>query len=66
MRGHIYTILTIVGIVATAVAAVYAFEYRGYFAIGGEYAFLSLPLLGMCIECIVGDMREGRRRNAGR
>lgn len=66
MRDLIYTMLTAAGIVATAVAAAYAFADRGYFAVGGEYAFLSLPLLGMCIEYIVGDMREGRHRNAGR
>ena len=66
MRDFIYTALTAVGIVATAVAAAYAFADRGYFAAGGEYAFLSLPLLGMCIEYIVDDMREGRHRNAGR
>lgn len=66
MRDFVYTMLTVVGIVATAVAAMYAFEYRGYFAVGGEYAFLSLPLLGRCIEYIVDDMREGRHRNAGR
>lgn len=66
MRDLIYTMLTDVGIVATAVAAAYAFADRGYFAVGGEYAFLSLPLLGMCIEYIIDDMREGRHRNAGR
>lgn len=66
MRDFVYTALTAVGIVATAVAAAYAFADRGYFAVGGEYAFLSLPLLGMCIEYIVDDMREGRRRYAGR
>lgn len=66
MRDLIYTVLTDVGIMATAVAAAYAFADRGYFAVGGEYAFLSLPLLGMCIEYIVDDMREGRHRNAGR
>lgn len=66
MRDLAYTALTAAGIVATAVAAAYAFADRGYFAVGGEYAFLSLPLLGMCIEYIVDDMREGRRRNAGR
>lgn len=66
MRDFVYTMLTVVGIVATAVAAAYAFADRGYFAVGGEYAFLSLPLIGMCIEYIVDDMREGRRRNAGR
>lgn len=66
MRDFVYTMLTAVGIVATAVAAAYAFADRGYFAVGGEYAFLALPLLGMCIEYIVGDWREGRRRDAGR
>lgn len=66
MRDFVYTMLTAVGIVATAVAAAYAFEYRGYFAVGGEYAFLALPLLGMCIEYMVKDRWEGRRRNAGR
>lgn len=66
MRDFVYMMLTAVGIVATAVAAAYAFADRGYFAVGGEYAFLALPLLGMCIEYIIDDMREGRRRNAGR
>ena len=66
MRDLIHTALTAAGIVATAVAAAYAFADRGYFAVGGEYAFLSLPLLGMCIEYIVDDIREGRHRNAGR
>lgn len=66
MRDLIYTALTAVGVAATAAAAAYAFADRGYFAVGGEYAFLSLPLLGMCVEYIVDDMREGRHRNAGR
>ena len=55
MRDFIYTMLTVVGIVATAVAAAYAFADRGYFAVGGEYAFLFLPLLGRCIEYTVKD-----------
>lgn len=66
MRDLIYTAATVVGIAATAVAAAYAFADRGYFAVGGEYAFLALPLLGRCIEYIVDDMREGRRRDADR
>ena len=66
MRDFVYTALTVVGIVATAVAAAYAFADRGYFAVGGEYAFLSLPLIGMCIEHIIDDRREGRHRNADR
>lgn len=55
MRDFIYTALTVVGIVATAVAAAYAFADRGYFAVGGEYAFLFLPLIGMCVEYMVKD-----------
>lgn len=66
MRDFVYTMLTVVGIVATAVAAAYAFADRGHFAVGGEYAFLALPLLGMCIEYMVKDRWGGRRRNAGR
>lgn len=66
MRDFVYTMLTAVGIVATAVAAVYAFADRGYFAVGGEYVFLSLPLIGMCIEYIVDDVREGRYHSADR
>lgn len=66
MRDFVYTVLTVMGIVATAVAAAYAFADRGYFTIGGEYAFLSLPLIGMCIEYIVDDIREGRYHSADR
>ena len=55
MRDFVYTALTVVGIVTTAIAATYAFADRGYFAVGGEYAFLSLPLLGMCVEYMVRD-----------
>lgn len=66
MRGLIRAALAAAGIAATAVAAAYAFADRGYLAVGGEYAFLSLPLLGMCVECIVDDVREGGRRDAGR
>lgn len=66
MRDLAYTALTAAGVVATAVAAAYAFADRGYLAVGGEYAFLSLPLVGMCIEYIVDDIREGGHRDAGR
>lgn len=55
MRDFVYTMLTATGIAATAVAAAYAFADRGYFAVGGEYAFLFLPLLGMCIEYMAKD-----------
>lgn len=55
MRDFVYTALTVVGIAATAIAAAYAFADRGYFAVGGEYAFLFLPLVGMCIEYMAED-----------
>lgn len=55
MRDFVYTALTVVGIAATAVAAAYAFADRGYFAVGGEYAFLFLPLLGLAVEYSVKD-----------
>lgn len=60
MRDFIYTVLAVVGVVATIAAAVYAFEDRGYFAIGSEYAFLFLPMFGGLVECLVEDWREGR------
>lgn len=60
MRDFIYTMLTVAGIVATAVAAAYAFADRGYFAVGGEYAFLFLPVLGMAVEYLIEDLHEGR------
>lgn len=55
MREFVYTMLTVAGIVATAVAAAYAFADRGRFAMGGEYAFLALPLLGVCVEYMFED-----------
>ena len=55
MRDLVYTALTVAGIAATAVAAAYAFADRGYLAVGGEYAFLALPLLGMCVEYMAKD-----------
>lgn len=66
MRDFVYTALTVAGIVATAVAVAYAFADRGYFAVGGEYAFLFLPLIGMCIEYMVKDRWGGRRYRADR
>lgn len=66
MRNLVYTMLAVVGIAATAVAAAYAFADRGYFAVGGEYAFLSLPLLGMCAEYMAGDRGRGGRHDADR
>lgn len=66
MRRFIYIALTATGIAATIAAAVYAFADRGYFAVGGEYVFLFLPLFGLCVEDSVKDWRaeSARRRRA--
>lgn len=61
MRDFVYTALAVVGVAATVVAVVYTFEDRGYFAIGGEYAFLFLPVLGGLVECLIEDWRDERR-----
>lgn len=55
MRRLVYAALAVFGAAATAVAAACAFADRGHLAVGGEYAFLSLPLLGMCVEYMFGD-----------
>ena len=64
MRNFIYTALAAAGVAATIAAAIYAFEDRGYFAVGGEYAFLFLPAFGRFIEYLVEDWREERRYHA--
>lgn len=60
MRKFIYGGLVILGIVLTIASAVHAYGDRGYFAFGGEYSFLLLPLFGLVIECEVEDWLEGR------
>lgn len=64
MRDFTYTALAVAGVVATIAAAVYAFEDRGYFAVGSEYAFLFLPVLGGFVECLIEDWRDERRYHA--
>lgn len=60
MRKFIYGGLTVLGIVLTIASAIYAYGDRGYFAVGGEYSFLLLPLFGAVVECEVEDWLEGR------
>lgn len=57
MGKFIYGGLAVLGVVLTVVSAVYAYGDRGYFAVGGEYSFLLLPLFGAVVE----DMLEERR-----
>lgn len=60
MRKIIYTAFAIAGVILTVLAAQYAYADRGYFAIGGEYAFLMLPLLGAVVDCMLQDRYEDR------
>lgn len=70
MRRYVYGALALVGVVLTAWAVGYAYECRGYWAVGGEYAFLLLPLLlGLIVDCALQDAaeeREARRARWGR
>ena len=60
MRKYVYRALAVIGVALTAWGAVYAYEDRGYWAAGGEYAFLLLPLLGLAVECALRDAAEER------
>ena len=62
MRKFIYGGLAVLGIVLTIASVVYAYDERGYFAIGGEYSFLLLPLFGVVIEDMLDERgyREDR------
>ena len=55
MRKFVYTALAALGVVLTVMAVRYAYTDRGYFAIGGEYVFLLLPLFGAAVDCILQD-----------
>lgn len=60
MRKHVYRALALAGVALTLWAVGYAYGDRGYWAVGGEYAFLLLPLLGFLVECELRDAAEGR------
>lgn len=53
MRKFIYSALAVIGVVLTVWATQYAYADRGYFAVGGEYSFLLLPLFGLAVDCMM-------------
>lgn len=55
MRKFIYVALIVLGIALTVISVAYAYGDRGYFAIGGEYGFLLLPLFGAAIDGMLQD-----------
>lgn len=54
-----YGLLTLAGIWLYRCGAEYAFQQRGYFAVGGEVFALLLPFFYWTISCVVRDI--GRR-----
>lgn len=66
MRRYVYGALALIGVVLTAWAVGYAYECRGYWAVGGEYAFLLLPLFGLAVDCELQDAAEERRARRAR
>jgi len=61
-----YATLTAFGILLYMFAAKYAFEERGYFAVGGEGFFLFLPvfyyLAATMIRNIIRDIKDRKKR----
>ena len=66
MRKYVYGALALIGAALTAWAVGYAYGDRGYWAVGSEYAFLLLPLLGLAVDCMLQDAAEERGRRARR
>lgn len=66
MRKFIYGALAVLGVALTAASVIYAYNDRGYFAIGSEYSFLLLPLFGAAVDCCMQDRIETRRYHGGR
>lgn len=58
-----YGLLTLAGIWLYRCGAEYAFQQRGYFAVGGEVFALLLPFFYWTISCVVREMIRdiGRR-----
>jgi drug/metabolite transporter superfamily protein YnfA len=53
-----YIILTIIGVLLFRTASAAATQARGYSAIGGEAAFLFLPLVWWIAGTVVRDWRD--------
>ena len=66
MRKYVYGALALTGVALTAWAVGYAYGDRGYWAVGGEYAFLLLPLLGLVVDCALRDAAEEREARRAR
>lgn len=52
MRRVFYKLLFAASVLLTAASVKYAYDLRGYFAIGGEYAILALPFITAAFDCM--------------
>ena len=59
LRQFVYIAAIMFSVALTIASALYAFSYRGYFAIGSEYAFLAIPFIVAVIDSAMGD-HDGR------
>lgn len=62
-----YVFLTLIGVVLFAVASKKAYQWRGYRSVGGEGAFLFIPvlyaLMNESVRDFIGDMKKSVSRS---
>lgn len=56
-----YALLVVAGVLLFKWGQAIAFSYRGYRALGGETAFITLPLLWFVIEKMIRDTTHALR-----
>lgn len=69
MRKVVYGLSCVAAVVLFAWWSAIAYADRGYWAVGGEYGALLLPLLVAVVDCALRDAagdREARRARRGR
>lgn len=61
MRKAVYGLSCVAAVALFAWWSEIAYEARGYWAVGGEYGALLLPLLVAVVDCALQDWRDERR-----
>lgn len=62
MRKVVYGLSCVAAVALFAWWSAIAYADRGYWAVGGEYGALLLPMLVAAVDCALQDCRDGRRR----
>lgn len=68
MRKFVYGLSCVAAVSLFLWWSAAAYAYRGYWAVGGEYVALLLPLLVAAVDCELRDAaeeREARRERRG-